>query len=157
MARRGRSALNKKVHEQIIKAIRAGCHFNVAAQAAGINLRTLERWIQRGEVEKKGKYVDFANAIKDATAEAEVNAVAIIRNAMLKKWQAAAWYLERKHPERWARTERPIEDSKEKNASLDILSLAQSNNNILDSLTNILAELTKNNGKKEEYKENPTG
>ncbi len=45
-------------------------------------------------------------AIERSLAQAEVHAVLEIRKAGAKNWQAAAWYLERRWPERWGRTSR---------------------------------------------------
>ncbi len=44
-----------------------------------------------------------AGACIETAAEAELDAVHGIRGAWLTHWQAAAWYLERSHPERWGR------------------------------------------------------
>ena len=85
---------------------------------------------------KPSEYLHFLNSIKKAEAEAEnewLNGVARIARGAgvtttvteeidgagnvktrttrtvtgLGSWQAYAWLLERRHPERWARTERP--------------------------------------------------
>jgi hypothetical protein len=57
-------------------------------------------------------FLSFASAIKRAEAEAESRYVGIIFQASSVKaefkgqWTAAAWWLERHHPERWGRKER---------------------------------------------------
>lgn len=51
-------------------------------------------------------YREFREAIKGAEAQAEAAAVVVIREAMPTSWQAAAWYLERRYPDRYARRER---------------------------------------------------
>jgi len=49
-------------------------------------------------------YSDFAEAVARARAEAEIAAVARIRErAHDGTWQADAWFLERAFPERWGR------------------------------------------------------
>jgi len=48
-------------------------------------------------------YVAFSDAIKAALAQAEIDAVATIKAASGKSWQAAAWHLERSYPKRWGR------------------------------------------------------
>ena len=45
-------------------------------------------------------------AIKKAEAESELSNIEIIKNAAPTNWQAAAWYLERKHWERWGRKDK---------------------------------------------------
>jgi len=48
-------------------------------------------------------YSDFADAVKKAEAEAEANALKAIKDATPQNWQAGAWYLERKYPDRFGR------------------------------------------------------
>ena len=97
--------LTPQVQEKICSAIRAGNYAVVAAAYGGICKTTFYKWLDLGE---KGRepYVAFADAIKKADADDETRSVAIIADAARTQWQAAAWHLERKHKERWARQER---------------------------------------------------
>ena len=115
--------LNKVVESKIISAIRAGNYIETAAAYAGINKSTLYDWLKRGEREKQrvqktpgGRirkketpFVEFSNAVEKALAEAEVRDVAIIAKAAEDQWQAAAWRLERKFPDRWGKRNVEIE------------------------------------------------
>ena len=117
--------LNFDTHNKIISAIRAGNYIETAAAYAGINKSTLYDWLKRGEREKQRvaqnprykirksekPYVEFSNAVEKALAEAEVRDVAIIAKAAEEQWQAAAWRLERKFPDRWGRKRLDIEHS----------------------------------------------
>lgn len=106
MAKRGRkSSLTKEVQELICKCIRAGNNLGASAQSAGITPQAMNNWLREGQKKKDGKYFYFFQAVKKAEADAQVHAVAIIRNAMGKSWQAAAWWLERKVPQEWAKRE----------------------------------------------------
>ena len=119
--------LNIDTHNKIISAIRAGNYIETAAAYAGINKSTLYDWLKRGEREKQRvaqnprynirksekPYVEFSNAVEKALAEAEVRDVAIIAKAAEEQWQAAAWRLERKFPDRWGRKRLDIEHSGE--------------------------------------------
>ena len=119
--------LNFDTHNKIISAIRAGNYIETAAAYAGINKSTLYDWLKRGEREKQRvaqnprykirkseiPYVEFSNAVEKALAEAEVRDVAIIAKAAEEQWQAAAWRLERKFPDRWGRKNLNIEHSGE--------------------------------------------
>jgi hypothetical protein len=49
-------------------------------------------------------YYDFRVAVERAEAEAEVEAVAILRSAMVEgDWRATVGFLERRYPSRWRR------------------------------------------------------
>lgn len=105
--RRGRaSKLTPEVQARIVKALEAGCYFDAACEGAGIGESTGYRWLERGEAGDAG-YREFREAVKRAEAVAEAGALAAIRSAYQGgTWQAAAWYLERKHPERWGKSDR---------------------------------------------------
>jgi len=52
----------------------------------------------------ESRYIEFVSVVEKARAAAEVQAVALIRQAAMGgTWQAAAWYLERSAPTRWGR------------------------------------------------------
>lgn len=109
--------LDERTQEKIISAIKAGNYIETAAAYAGISKNTLYEWLKRGErekqrVEKSNKakikkseeiYVIFTDAVEKALAEAEMRDVLIIGKAAEKEWQAAAWRLERKFPDRWGK------------------------------------------------------
>jgi transposase len=95
--------LTPELQERIVKAVRAGNYAEAAARANGISASTYYRWLQRGALNDSGAYRDFGEAVRQAEAEAEVHAVAILRRAMGEDWRAALAYLERRHPGRWRR------------------------------------------------------
>lgn len=103
-----KSKLNKDRQKRICDAIRRGLHLDTAARLAGIDPSTFWRWMKYGEEGRSQTYRNFYKAVKEAEAEAEERLVGHIESAALKCWQAAAWILERRHPERWARTDRLI-------------------------------------------------
>lgn len=91
---------------QISQAVAAGAYAKSAAAMAGITERTYYNWIDWGRREQE-PYFTFYKAMQEAEAQAEVANIAIVRSAAQDgTWQAAAWYLERKHPERWGRRDR---------------------------------------------------
>ena len=60
-----------------------------------------------GPDEEDRGFFEFCEEVKKAEAEAEAAAVVQIKAAAASgTWQAAAWYLERKHKDRWARTDK---------------------------------------------------
>lgn len=104
MPRGRRTKLTPKVQERIINAVRAGLRYKEAAQVAGIDESTFYNWKKRGAQAKSGLYFEFYQALKRAEAEGEFALIARIQQeASNGTWQAAAWILERRHPERWGR------------------------------------------------------
>lgn len=108
--------LNDKTHDVIVRSIKSGSYATVAAGAAGISASTFRNWMERGEMEEaridegfdpnpdEKKYLDFKKDVETARAQAEINAVKAVKmSAENGTWQAAAWYLERSFPQRWAR------------------------------------------------------
>jgi transposase-like protein len=125
MAKAGRpTVLTQEVHDAIVRALHVGAYIETAAAAAGIHKSTLYDWLKRGAREKRraekgnGKgnghrirkaeaaYVAFSDAVKKAMAESELVDIATIAKASKRTWQAAAWRLERKYPDRWGRKDR---------------------------------------------------
>lgn len=102
------SKFTPEVVDRLLNAIRAGATYEVACDHAGIAYSTLRSWIVAAEESRNDQAkMDLLEAIKKAEADAEVANIALIRKAASDgQWQAAAWILERRHPERWARRER---------------------------------------------------
>lgn len=122
--------------KKIADAIAVGNYIEVASAMGGISKRTYHDWKAKGE-EGIEPYTDFLAAIIEAEAEAEYRALTHIQLAADRGiWQAAAWYLERKHPERWARRDgvpqssnesvkdKPLSETLADDATLDALSEA---------------------------------
>lgn len=98
--------LTPELQNEICRVIRAGNYIETASAYAGISKDTLYRWLKQGKRAKRGKYRDFSDAVEKALAESEIRDVTIIAKAAEDNWQAAAWRLERKFPDRWGRKER---------------------------------------------------
>jgi hypothetical protein len=113
---------NPGLAEQIIQYIRAGAYIETAAVAAGIDKATFYAWLKKGASDDSGPYFDFALAVHQAMAMSEVRDVLLIGEAAKESWQAAAWRLERKFPDRWGQTRRvEVEVKKELEAFYDTL------------------------------------
>lgn len=100
--------LTQELQDRICLAIRAGNYSKIAAEMNGIGETTFYRWLDIGSKPNASRiYREFRESIKRAEAEAEVTNVARIRQAADNgTWQAAAWYLERKHGDRWGRNDK---------------------------------------------------
>ena len=101
------SKFTPEVRNRILTAIRNGNTYEASAHYGGVSYDTLREWIKRGQEETAGEFSEFFEAIKSAEAKAEVESVALIRQAAQEgQWQAAAWFLERRKPSEWGRKDR---------------------------------------------------
>lgn len=124
--------LTPKIHKAIVDSVRNGNYFSVACEANGVPESTGRNWLQKGRQPDAEKvYALFALDIKKAEADAEEIAVQLIKQAaegrvvkrtkitrengkitkaeqsedVVSEWTAAAWYLERKHWQKWSKNQ----------------------------------------------------
>lgn len=83
----------------------------VAASRAGLADRTVRLWRQKGRAGEE-PYATFAAAVKRAQADAVAKFAGVIETAAVDTWQAAAWWLERRHPGDWGSSRRELADLK---------------------------------------------
>lgn len=98
----------------LLNAIEEGMPLKQAAMLAGISYDTLNRWRTRGNSEfAPDEFRKFCKALERAEAVAMQVNLARVRAAGEKDWRAAAWILERRHPEEFGtqRDERAKADS----------------------------------------------
>ena len=79
---------------KITDALRGGNTRRASCAAAGIDQTTFANWLK--------EYSDFSYAVEKAEGEAELRNLAVIQDATRTTWQAAAWWLERKHKAEWS-------------------------------------------------------
>lgn len=107
---------------RITELVAAGNDQETAALAAGISKSTHFAWMARGRIEadrlaanprlkvkaSEAPFVEYLEAVQKARAEAEARLVLLVAKAAQepKTWQAAAWLLERRDPQRWGRVTR---------------------------------------------------
>lgn len=95
--------LTPEVTETVISALKVGAYLEVAAAFAGVDIPTLHRWLRKGQSARyKTIYSEFRAAILQASAQCDVKDLLTIDAATKEYWAAAAWRLERRHPEHWA-------------------------------------------------------
>lgn len=98
--------LTPKVQETICRYISAGSFRETACAAAGIDSRTLRKWLKKAvDDDARGEETDhtrFRDAIDLAGAAAEARDVAHITKAGAEDWRALAWILERRGAKRWS-------------------------------------------------------
>lgn len=143
------TALTPAVQKSILKDLVAGASRTAAAQRVGLAYDTFRKWMQRGRAGRKGDaiYVAFVGAVKKAEAEAVCRQAKAITRAYTPRtvtvtkrttdadgrvreettsrrefeWTAAAWLLERRHPEDYAANRHEIRDLKKQLADLEAL------------------------------------
>jgi hypothetical protein len=79
--------------DAFVKAIRMGMKIKNSCELIGISQETYFTWMK--------EHPEFSDSIKRARGERTQEALAIIRKAAIKSWQAAAWYLERTFPDQY--------------------------------------------------------
>lgn len=95
------TSLTPEVRKMLVDNVKIGMPFREAALAAGVSERSFHNWKIRGEKEKSGEFFLFVQELKEAEGTAQRALLARIQKAAQspKTWQAAAWILERRHPD----------------------------------------------------------
>jgi len=95
--------LTPALKAKFVSYLSNGNTIKASCLAVGISQQAFENWMNRGEKEQKGVYFRFYMAVKKAQANFEIYCLNIINRASIRSWRAAAWFLERRFPERWGR------------------------------------------------------
>lgn len=107
MARGAREKLTQDGIKTALRLCKCGLPDCQIAAALGVKAQTFSLW--RNHPKTKNQ-IQLSEALKKADAEREAALVTRIMRASDKSWQAAAWLLERRYPDRYAKPVRPIED-----------------------------------------------
>ena len=121
MAGIGRATkLTPEVQKIICDSVAAGVDRKHAALRAGTSARSVRQWLQDArKPDAKPVLIAFAAAIKKAEADAVARNVALIQKAAQDgTWQAAAWWLERRHPQEYGSDRRRIKELEQQLAEL---------------------------------------
>ena len=115
------TALTDAIRDELASLLRAGNYAGTALAAVNVPKATFYEWLDRGAGDESPEpYRAFRQTIDRARSEGEARNVLIIRTAATgmgtpgepgyrpPDWKAAAWILERQHPDRWGRV-RPNE------------------------------------------------
>ncbi|MBT2601816.1 hypothetical protein J7E55_01915 [Bacillus sp. ISL-53] len=103
-----KTKLTPKLIVDAAKLIKVGNYVVAVCEYLGIDESTWYRWMRDGEHAKTGLKREFYKTIKKANAEEEIRLIADLQKIAQVdlKWQALAWILERKYPERWGRKDK---------------------------------------------------
>lgn len=103
------TVLTPEVQATILDALRRGNYLSTACEVAGIAYRTLLYW------KDQERFADFFTSIKKYERISEASALEDLSRGN-PGWQARAWFLERRFPNRWARKE-PAKSGKDSDQS----------------------------------------
>ena len=87
--------------DDLVVLLAARVPVEVAARSVNVSRRTLDRWLRQDELRERVERARAAGA-ESTDALSEARAVVLILRAAQEDWRAAAWRLERRHPQRWA-------------------------------------------------------
>lgn len=98
--------LNDDMIQRASQLIKEGNYAVVVCQYLGINESTYYGYVKQAEIDIEAGndtiFTKFFKSIKEADAYAEMEAVKNIKASSQSSWQASAWYLERKHKDKWS-------------------------------------------------------
>ena len=112
---RGRPRLldmDDSVAETLADYLREGLYMREACALAGVSRDSVYSWLKQGTKDRKegieSPEAAFSDIVKRAMAEAEADAVKRVRaaGAMPQFWQAEAWFLERRYPDKYGKRDR---------------------------------------------------
>lgn len=132
--------LTPETTAEILDLVRHCVPVSVAARRAGVCYATLKSWRAKGAEDPGSAYGDFARAIDEAVAHAEVEMVKTIYSSASSDPKSAQWLLERRFGGRWSPKLKAKVDAKvEHSAKTDYSKLSQEER---DQLRNILTKAT---------------
>lgn len=122
--------LNEQLIQEFATRIKLGLSYNMTCNHLGISYETFRRWRKEGEEliakpQRKSKkndlLINFVTEIDKANAENVMRRLGRIDKASVEgKWQADAWFLERRFPEEFGRVDRLKLTGEEDNEPLTI-------------------------------------
>lgn len=102
------SKLTRKAIADLVTVLEKGAYIETAAAFTGVHKDTFYEWMKRGRRDiadgKRSLYRELVDAVEKAHADFEV--AALTRLGGEDQWQATAWRLERRFPERYGRRSR---------------------------------------------------
>lgn len=106
--------LTDEVQNIIVKSLENGLSIEAACGQARISKPTFYNWYNDGAEKKSGKYKDFHDAVDNAKNVAQSTFENVIASAANDgTWQAAAWWLERRRPDKYNKPDKVIVNPKQ--------------------------------------------
>ena len=98
--------IDEGIRSRLLQAIRLGSYIEHACFYAGIDSSTFRKWRQKAEMDIE-PYKSFWKEVQLAESEAIMRRLARIEKVAEEgNWQADAWVLERKYPDKFGRRDR---------------------------------------------------
>lgn len=104
--------LTPDVAAKIVQLVKVGNYAERAAQMVGVEPRTFYRWMERGRAQRRGRYRQFCQVVRQAKAEREGRLVTIVSLGAERDPKLALEMLSRTDPKRWARRDNLNLDAK---------------------------------------------
>jgi hypothetical protein len=93
------SKFTQAARDHILHALKIGSSLRTAAAYAGIDHRTLLRWLKEGKEAESGAKYDFYLDCDAAQASPKLRALQVVHDEMPNKPELAKWFLERRERE----------------------------------------------------------
>lgn len=95
------SKLTAIAKNKILTALRLAHTYDDAAILAGVDPRTLYRWLERGRKANRGEFYDFCQEVERAVVEGKALLVARVHNGSRSRPELALKILARRWPKEW--------------------------------------------------------
>ena len=108
------SKFNDTVCDKLIEAFEKGDSIEGACGYAGITSQTYHNWYNKGKDKKSGKWKNFCDRVDTARDSAvDFYENVIYEAAKNGKWQAGAWWLERRKPDLYNKPDKVMVNPKQ--------------------------------------------
>lgn len=106
--------LTREIIKQVAEFLPRALYVETVAGHIGVHRYTFSRWLREGSKEQRRRdggaepnpkfdlHCELSSTVKKALAGAESDYLSQIQAAGTEAWQALAWILERRFPQRWA-------------------------------------------------------
>ena len=132
--------LDEQITERLLQAIKLGAFTEHACHYAGITSATFRKWRQNA-MDGIEPYKSIWEEVNLAESEAIVRRIARIEKAGADgNWQADAWVLERKYPDKFGRREK-VTLQADPNAPIEV-ELQWADGNVLDREKEIIIDVS---------------
>jgi transposase len=132
--------LDEEIVERLLQAIKLGAFTEHACHYAGITSATFRKWRQYA-MDDIEPYKSFWKEVNLAESEAIVRRIARIEKAGVEgSWQADAWVLERKYPDKFGRREK-VTLQADPNAPIEV-ELQWADGNTLDREKEVIIDVS---------------